>query len=271
MLIISTTGRTFANDGRRRAGPKARAIQGSYKMMKIVREDDLLCANRKEIQEERSRFEETLGEREKKLRIHGFLGDVFLGEANYIYFRNKQDGLGYKAELTEPLYQAILQAIKKASPAKRERAKSATVRGIFGSRSFIWSSPSRIADAAALAEIDVRDIINELSRANCDGSGTGSNDDGIIYVLRHSSMAIVKIGRTKRLSTDRAAHYAVAHDDPGAWLLHHEAATKNVAAVEARIHARLSSRLAQYGYGSKEVFAISPSQALQAIYAEIEL
>ena len=84
-------------------------------------------------------------------------------------------------------------------------------------------------------------------------------------------MPVVKIGRTKRQSADRAAHYAVAHDDPGAWLLHHEVATKNAAAVEARIHARLSSRLAQYGYASKEVFAVMPSQALQAVYAEVEL
>lgn len=203
----------------------------------------------------------------KQLKEFGYWGDE-----EWVRFLD-EDGRGFKAELTEELYQRILVAIKKASPAKREAAKEASIRGLwFGDKAINWSSPSVIARAAQYAGIDVRIIIAELARGSlAESDGAGSADDGIIYILRHRRNPIVKVGKTKSLSASRAANYTVNHDDPDGWVVYHEVNTRNVSGVEARVHKSLQKYRAAYGYNAKEVFAVSVSIAMKAVYAEIEL
>lgn len=205
-------------------------------------------------------------ERRRSLETVGYWGD-----ANYIYFVSKEDRSGYMVELTEELYRAILSAIKRSPPAARSAAKRASQKGIFGSRNYAWSDPEQITKAAEYAEIDVRQIIVELSRDKMESEeGRGSDDDGIIYILRHLKHPIVKIGKTRGSAASRATNYTLDHADPDGWIVHHEVNTKSVSAVEARIHTRLSQHRAAYGYNAKEVFAVSVSAALKAVYIEVE-
>ena len=154
--------------------------------------------------------------------------------------------------LSEELYQAILQSIKRVSPARREAAKGATIGGVLGIPIVRWSAPSRIVAAAMFAGVDVRAIINALANDRQENEfGCGSSDDGIIYILCHAKNQIVKIGKTKALSASRAKNYTITHDDTDGWIIHHEVATRNVSAVEARIHARLKEYRTAYGYNAK--------------------
>lgn len=258
-----------------RIEPEANLTQTDYE--KMSKEDQEVEAIRKHFGEDELAFEQhtrfrrshhdTVERRAKELEKFGYWGDD-----KYIYFVSKDDGQGFKAELTEELYQRILQSIKRASPARREAAKKASRSSFMHSPSVNWSSPSAIADAAQYAEIDVRAIIADLAKGWLrEGDGSGSADDGIIYVLRHRKDHIVKIGKTKSLSATRAANYTVNHDDPDGWVVYHEVNTRNVSEVEARIHNSLQKYRAAYGYNAKEVFAVSVSIAMKAVYAEIEL
>ena len=191
----------------------------------------------------------------------------FWGNSEEVFFVD-EFGNGYRLELSEYLYQAILGAIRTASPANRENAKKATIKDYKK-----WSSPALILSAAQHANIDVRAIIKQLSQKNTGSqhNGTGSTDDGYIYILKHANHAIVKIGKTKATAAERAINYANNHDDPDGWSVYHQVPSQNVSAVEARIHSSLESSRAAYGYNAKEVFAISVTFAMKVVYREIEL
>ena len=191
----------------------------------------------------------------------------------YIYFL-KSDKLCYKTELSDELHAEILRNIKKAPLIKRELADHATKDGwrAMNIKGHKWHSMQQITLAAGYVGIDIEKIIDFLLEKCRSGfDGIGSNDDGIIYLLIHSKHKIVKIGKTKSDSAQRAKNYSINHDDDDGWTLHHEVRSKNVSRVEARIHAQLITNRAAYGYNAKEVFSISTSSAMKAIYSEIEL
>lgn len=124
-----------------------------------------------------------------------------------------------------------------------------------------WSWTQATDEQVAVLNKDEHE--ERIDPASPNSSLSSHQGNGWIYILTNISMpGIVKIGRTDRTPTERAAELSAATGVPTRFTLHWEAATGDAELAEAEIHRILDDKRVN---DDREFFRVDPDSAIDVV------